>query len=883
MPKIDIGLMITAANNATGALKGVQNELKGVGETAKSTENRLKAIQVVIAGIVVEKLTEFGRKLIEVSDTVQNAEVRMSRWTGGLKQAESIIEGLNDKLGQSGIDIDTLGNAFIRLRSVGVSIKDATETVYNLVSGLESVGGDNVESALNNAATAFQRFIGKGYISTRDLNAIVQQTGITVKELADAAGVSITQFYVLLRNRVEGSKVLLDAFNKAAQEKFGGFVQLLGSTIGGALNKFKTDFELSLGAIGSHTSLNAQIVAVVRNLDTAMKDFIGHISSDDINHFFKVLSDMVPVAESLGRLILLVGKAVLTVAEAASSLLNILPPESLEFGIIGYALFGKKGALLIGLLGTAATKVGELGAQVKVVAGQYNNLKTTSDGVMSSRYQTVLDALNKKNPNSPIGNAFSAAAYWAGAQFGNLETWLTPGIDKVTDKIKAATGLGAHGKPVVQKVFGDPEQIKAIQKEFEQLTAKMAKNTGITPTPGNPNLDNAIRSALTQYNVAISEVKAKDAVLNANTAGDTLLAKINGLKATTTQWTAQLEEARKVIQNMAIPIDQREAKLKAIDDLEKKINKDTQAAIELATKLNELKNKQLVIQQQIAQVNANEELRSLKFQNAQANNPLDAMLGGTSGGQFANQIQAQHAKLEATLLGYQEKVTEIDQKILSNAGNPELVAQLQKTKAIYGDLINQSQEALKSMNAAAQLSIKLFQDIGNTLSNDLSDGLAGVISGTETWADVGRKVFQDMTQLAVKYLEQLIEIQLFQNTMGGGLGGGGGILGALLGFANGGVFQGNVKPFANGDIVTGPTLFGLAGEAGTEAIMPLTRIGGKLGVRAENGSMGGNHYTINVSAIDTQSGLEFVSKHIEAIDQGLSHGRLLNRSTMGRF
>ena len=59
-------------------------------------------------------------------------------------------------------------------------------------------------------------------------------------------------------------------------------------------------------------------------------------------------------------------------------------------------------------------------------------------------------------------------------------------------------------------------------------------------------------------------------------------------------------------------------------------------------------------------------------------------------------------------------------------------------------------------------------------------------------------------------------------------------------FAKGGVFDmGNVIPFATGGVFDSPTTFpmanggtGMLGEAGPEAIMPLTRIGGKLGVKS---------------------------------------------------
>ncbi|KKM70118.1 hypothetical protein LCGC14_1443910, partial [marine sediment metagenome] len=78
---------------------------------------------------------------------------------------------------------------------------------------------------------------------------------------------------------------------------------------------------------------------------------------------------------------------------------------------------------------------------------------------------------------------------------------------------------------------------------------------------------------------------------------------------------------------------------------------------------------------------------------------------------------------------------------------------------------------------------------------------------------------------------------------GGGGGGGGGITAIAahgLAFNNGKVLQ----AFAQGGIVNTPTIFplargaGLMGEAGPEAILPLTRTrGGDLGVNAEG--MGG--------------------------------------------
>jgi phage-related minor tail protein len=96
------------------------------------------------------------------------------------------------------------------------------------------------------------------------------------------------------------------------------------------------------------------------------------------------------------------------------------------------------------------------------------------------------------------------------------------------------------------------------------------------------------------------------------------------------------------------------------------------------------------------------------------------------------------------------------------------------------------------------------------------------------------------------------------------LGGGitsllGGLFGGL-GFARGGVFAGGrATPFADGGVVAAPTYFpmrggvGLMGEAGAEAIMPLTRgPDGRLGVAAQGGGASTN-VTFNVTTPDAAS------------------------------
>jgi len=129
------------------------------------------------------------------------------------------------------------------------------------------------------------------------------------------------------------------------------------------------------------------------------------------------------------------------------------------------------------------------------------------------------------------------------------------------------------------------------------------------------------------------------------------------------------------------------------------------------------------------------------------------------------------------------------------------------------------------------------------------DGLAVKGRGlNEVMKGVTLSLSRMVLQAAFKPLERGIG-QALTSALSGGFG-----------FAKGGAFQqGMPVPFAKGGVVASPTTFpmaggstGLMGEAGAEAILPLTRgRDGRLGVAASGG--GGTHVTVNITAGDVES------------------------------
>lgn len=104
------------------------------------------------------------------------------------------------------------------------------------------------------------------------------------------------------------------------------------------------------------------------------------------------------------------------------------------------------------------------------------------------------------------------------------------------------------------------------------------------------------------------------------------------------------------------------------------------------------------------------------------------------------------------------------------------------------------------------------------------------------------------------------------------------LVSGLFGFSNGGAFSsGRVRAFANGGVVSGPTLFpmrsgaGLMGEAGPEAIMPLTRgADGRLGVAASGG--GAPTVTVNIATQNAESFLRSRSQIAASVARAVARG-----------
>ena len=196
----------------------------------------------------------------------------------------------------------------------------------------------------------------------------------------------------------------------------------------------------------------------------------------------------------------------------------------------------------------------------------------------------------------------------------------------------------------------------------------------------------------------------------------------------------------------------------------------------------------------------------------------------------------------------------------------EALTKIREQFAMFPGAVEQIDSAMKALDISIQASTRTLgsfvREAETALREKLievpdliSSAFAGAIAYGEDLGDSLRRLAQDIAYVVIK-------ATLLKSIFG------------LFGFADGGVFSGgSVVPFARGGIVDRPTIFpmahgmGLMGEAGPEAVMPLTRTaGGELGVKAEGNGGGETHITMNINAVDSRSFVEMMRTNRASVE-----------------
>lgn len=210
---------------------------------------------------------------------------------------------------------------------------------------------------------------------------------------------------------------------------------------------------------------------------------------------------------------------------------------------------------------------------------------------------------------------------------------------------------------------------------------------------------------------------------------------------------------------------------------------------------------------------------------------------------------------------------------------------------LLGDLptITASADELEAELAAINEQQRELARTGDDVAFTLTSGFESAVLAGEDLRGVLQDILGDLQAIVLRQTVTEPAADFFSGLVQGGLSS---ILGGIGGATGGGRAHLMTTAMADGGIVDRPTIFpmangvGLMGEAGPEAILPLTRIGGQLGVRATGGAT--IHQTNNITVSGgtaseiAQLKAEITRASAEAAKAGAEGGRALVMQDMVR-
>ncbi|WP_210453665.1 phage tail tape measure protein [Pantoea ananatis] len=451
-------------------------------------------------------------------------------------------------------------------------------------------------------------------------------------------------------------------------------------------------------------------------------------------------------------------------------------------------------------------------------------------------------------------------------------------IDYLNSTVKdRGNGLYDGSQTFLGWIMGKDDSVKAVSNEISTLTGRLAElskqkkdikiDPSVTPESASSLLDFALPAGGT----------------NGKAPKDTAGAKLeSAFKTAERSYMRQIELIDTTGKKVTVVTEQQKLQFDIADGKLKGLNETQKTRLEMLAKEVDRLNAVKKANEENAKVAAF--VTNLQAQNINAQSSLNIDVQGAGLGDKARQRMKERLNIEREYLDQRREL-----QTQYQSGDITQSVYDRETSAInsaMSDRLKIQEDYYKSMDAMQENWTEGVSDgLANWLdsSSDYSSSAANIVSSSmdsaldnvanmlmgnkASWKDWASSVLSMIAKVAL----QMAAVNLVSgivSSVGGAAASGAGQSFSVPSYrpvtanAKGGVYESHDLSQYSSSVVSSPTMFafakgaGLMGEAGPEAIMPLTRAAdGSLGVRAIGGDGGSAGTSISVSApVTIQSG-----------------------------
>jgi len=823
------------------ALGGVQGAFAGAAIGAQ-----LKGIRELTAGAA-----SYAADIEKLQIALKGVAGSQAEYSSAIEAAQDATERFNVPQRDAIAGVTRLAAA---VKGAGGPIEDAELTFKNVTAAIKATGGSTED--VRGAITAMVQVFSKGKVSAEELSGqLGERLPGAVTKFAEANDMTLPQLQENLKKGTVGLNELMN------------FIVALGDTYSGTAEKISN----------SNAEAGARLTVVIQEMQAEIGKALVPIGAEFQKAFAGFIKDITPFlvdnVPKIAKLFLSLAKNLDTLVVAATAAFAVFAASKIT--AVTVSLGGIRTALA--LIKTELVNV--------ALANPFTALAATA-GILAG---AIFNAAKEQKRFNDLLKEGSVAE--VNAELDRLQK----DRDKALEKLVAAQAKSGDDYELIGGYEAEEQAVARLNKQIDELRIKREQITDTRPTQGaalesynfkrfqyDPvKPDDSTGGSDSEATALANRVKAAQALERSQLARLNLAqseGKISGLLAKQLNQRGKLSDKIAELQQKGTNAEIDNAIASTRTNQRKAEQQELQKAIDglYQQAKGPIDNIVKGVQDKVRFDKQHKELL------AQGINPEIA----TQIVNIARAKEAGLAKLDAELLSLEagKQKTGLGEEELRII-EEQIDAIKRKKKALEGeaadatDTVRSTQEETTFMEGLTQAikdqeealknlvdPLKQVTGFANAMGESFKASFKGLIDGTMTGKEALSSFFKSMSDYfmdmaaeiaaaAIK-LAALKFVEFIIGSFAGGGGGGGtetqqsaanaaGWPGNQN-YAKGGVFKNGIVPYAKGGIVNKPTLFqyasggsgnfGLMGEAGPEAILPLRRgRNGKLGVESAGG------------------------------------------------
>lgn len=683
----------------------------------------------------------------------------------------------------------------------GGPVEDAATTFRNVTAAIKATGGSSED--VQGAITAMVQVFSKGKVSAEELSGqLGERLPGAVTLFAKANKMTLPELQKNLKAGTVGLNELMN-FIRELGDEFGGTAEKIASSneeAGARLNVAFNEMRLGVGQA---------LMGTGADLQTTFGNFIETTTPGVIKATELLVKAIKPVIKNLD--LILVSIAGLASGAAIASVITNL--AAIKTGLIGIKVAAA--ALLLNPIFAGAA------AAAGIAAGIYLVTKAIRD------QRSEIEKLQGADPNKAIAAYTNEERL---VEIAKTKQQLSAARAQRQRLISAGEGEGGFDTTKIDA------KIASAEARLARLTAPVKRKSAGGDFEYDPvSADGGGTGTGTKSTLARRVEQAQ--ALESRMQRQLLLAQ---QQTQLGRLLAKQDNERSVLQEKIAKLTKGEtnAELKRAVARAKDLQNQKLAA-ELQQKINDIAEK--------AAKPLEDALKAVKEKFATDKRYADLIKKGIAPERAKDIISIEKAKKE-TLKRLDVEIKILEAIVAQGGASKELIEALKKLKkereeaegvdgekATEGGDYDKNKSDFKKFQETFEEGLKEMIDIGPQLANVALNAINSVTDGIVQLITTGKANFKEMAASILADLAKIMIRAAIVKAVAGAFG--------INLSANGNVIQaGRIKPYAQGGVVSGPTVFpmaggevGLMGEAGPEAIMPLKRgPSGRLGVEVTN-------------------------------------------------